>query len=316
MKELLLITSLCLLSFLGLTQSITIQSFTVGGDFDKFYPVVFSDNSWSHGATDLEISRSSVHTNASWRGSLISKFRFHTTRWGNGSSFIDADIKTYSRVEPYFIADWRDATGLNSSLDVIIWLRGGATTYYYRSSNSNISAPRIYDGTQLSLPFQEQNGPSHTYVTTVNPRVNQYGKTFSHQAYFTGGGENYFAGSLKIGQESVNGDKLKVIGDASVDGTLKAREIRVDAEVWADFVFEEDYKLKTLSEVENFIERNKHLPDIPSRGEVKGKGISLAIMDAKLLQKIEELTLYIIEQQKQLNEQKKIINQLIETQEK
>lgn len=67
---------------------------------------------------------------------------------------------------------------------------------------------------------------------------------------------------------------------------------------WADYVFEKDYKLKTLSEVEAFIKKNKHLPDVPSAEKVVEEGIDVAKMNALLLQKIEELTLYVIELEK------------------
>jgi len=76
---------------------------------------------------------------------------------------------------------------------------------------------------------------------------------------------------------------------------------------WSDFVFADDYKLKSLSEVENYIGKHKHLPEIPSTAEVQKDGIDLADMDAKLLQKIEELTLYVIQQQKEINNLKKQI---------
>lgn len=69
---------------------------------------------------------------------------------------------------------------------------------------------------------------------------------------------------------------------------------------WADFVFADDYKLRPLKEVESYIAKHKHLPEIPSTAEVHQEGLDLAQMDAKLLQKIEELTLYIIEQQKRI----------------
>lgn len=68
---------------------------------------------------------------------------------------------------------------------------------------------------------------------------------------------------------------------------------------WSDFVFDKNYKLKSLSEVELFIQKNKHLPDVPSADEVVKDGIDVANMDAKLLQKIEELTLYMIEMKKE-----------------
>jgi len=68
---------------------------------------------------------------------------------------------------------------------------------------------------------------------------------------------------------------------------------------WSDFVFADDYSLMPLSEVESYIKANKHLPAIPSAEEVVKDGIDVATMDAKLLQKIEELTLYVIELKKQ-----------------
>jgi hypothetical protein len=70
---------------------------------------------------------------------------------------------------------------------------------------------------------------------------------------------------------------------------------------WSDFVFDKDYKMLPLKEVESFINTNKHLPGIPSAKEVVANGIDLAEMDARLLQKVEELTLYIIKLEKEIN---------------
>lgn len=69
---------------------------------------------------------------------------------------------------------------------------------------------------------------------------------------------------------------------------------------WSDFVFDDDYNLPSLNEVENFINENNHLPDIPSAEDVEENGVSVGEMQAKLLQKIEELMLYVIEQQKEI----------------
>ena len=92
-------------------------------------------------------------------------------------------------------------------------------------------------------------------------------------------------------------------------------EVRLDAmdKYWFDYVFYEDYKLMSLSELEKFINTNKHLPEIPSEKEVKENGINLGEMQGKLLLKIEELTLYIIEQEKQLKDLQKQINELKHT---
>lgn len=68
---------------------------------------------------------------------------------------------------------------------------------------------------------------------------------------------------------------------------------------WADYVFAPDYALKSLEEVETFVKANKHLPGVPSAEEVVKEGIDMATMDAKLLEKIEELTLYMIDLKKE-----------------
>ena len=90
------------------------------------------------------------------------------------------------------------------------------------------------------------------------------------------------------------------------DGHVFARDIKVTLETpfsHPDYVFEKEYKLKTLQEVENFIKQNGHLPNIPSAKEVeKSNGISLGEMSEKQLLKIEELTLYIIEMNKKMSE--------------
>ena len=86
--------------------------------------------------------------------------------------------------------------------------------------------------------------------------------------------------------------------------------MKVEATKWPDFVFDKNYQLPTLQEVEEHINKYKHLPDIPSETEVKENGVSLGEMQAKLLQKIEELTLYTIELNKVLKEQGEKIQKL------
>ena len=87
-----------------------------------------------------------------------------------------------------------------------------------------------------------------------------------------------------------------------VNGTIRSKEVKIEATGWSDFVFDKDYKLPSLTEVEMHIKEHKHLPDIPSEAEVKENGINVGEMQAKLLQKIEELTLYVIDQQKEIRE--------------
>ncbi|MDB5014379.1 MAG: hypothetical protein JWQ25_2581 [Daejeonella sp.] len=84
----------------------------------------------------------------------------------------------------------------------------------------------------------------------------------------------------------------------SVKGKIRAQEIKVEMANWYDFVFDKDYNNASLPDVEKFIKENHHLPNIPSATEVEKDGINLGEMNAKLLQKIEELTLHLIEQNK------------------
>jgi hypothetical protein len=88
----------------------------------------------------------------------------------------------------------------------------------------------------------------------------------------------------------------------AVEGTICARKVRVtEIPFWSDFVFEPDYKLMSLAEVEAYIQQYGHLPGIPSASDAKQDGVDLVEMNALLLQKIEELTLYVIELEKKIN---------------
>jgi hypothetical protein len=85
----------------------------------------------------------------------------------------------------------------------------------------------------------------------------------------------------------------------SVNGKIRAQEIKVEASNWPDYVFEEGYHVGTLEGLESYIKTNKHLPDTPSAKEVEKNGVELGEMNAKLLQKIEELTLHLIYENKE-----------------
>ncbi len=90
-----------------------------------------------------------------------------------------------------------------------------------------------------------------------------------------------------------------------VNGSILCEKVKVIGDVPnSDHVFEDDYNLRTLEEVEKFVTKNKHLPEIPSAKEFKENGYSIGEMDDVLLRKVEELTLYIIELKKEINELK------------
>ena len=112
-------------------------------------------------------------------------------------------------------------------------------------------------------------------------------------------------GNIGIGT-NLPQNKLEVVGKSSfagnmkVDAKLEAKEIKVTLTPTADFVFEENYGLPKLKDVEKFIKENKHLPEIASAKVMEKEGVNVGEFQIKLLQKIEELTLYVIEQQKKI----------------
>ncbi|HSC36909.1 MAG TPA: hypothetical protein VLD19_03520, partial [Chitinophagaceae bacterium] len=115
-------------------------------------------------------------------------------------------------------------------------------------------------------------------------------------------------GQVGIGTTSVNDATYKLY----VDIGIRTRKIKVDQGTWADYVFQKDYSLLPLVEVEKFIHQYKHLPEVPTATEIAKDGVDLGSNQVVLLKKIEELTLYLIEQNKQLAEQRK----MLETQQK
>jgi len=117
---------------------------------------------------------------------------------------------------------------------------------------------------------------------------------------------SYFNGNVGIGTSAIGSFKL------AVEGKIGAREIQVTAApTFPDYVFNSNYKLRSLSSLEQYINQNKHLPGVPSADEVeKNGGIELGKLNTKLLEKVEELTLYVIELKKENQQMKKEIKKL------
>lgn len=128
---------------------------------------------------------------------------------------------------------------------------------------------------------------------------------------------NHFLFLSDTGKVAVGTDNTPTsIGGANISayrffvkGGMLAEEVRVRTG-WADYVFADDYNLKPLAEVEAFIKENKHLPNVPSANTVESQGIELGDMSRIQQEKIEELTLYIIDQQKQIDELKSLVYEL------
>lgn len=119
------------------------------------------------------------------------------------------------------------------------------------------------------------------------------------------------SGDMGIGTSSPS-EKLEVAGNALIDGEIYSKKVKVSTDPgnWPDYVFEPSYKLQSLNELEKYIQANKHLPEVPSAIEVKEKGQDLGEIQATLLKKVEELTLYMIEQNKKQESLKDRLNNL------
>jgi hypothetical protein len=116
-------------------------------------------------------------------------------------------------------------------------------------------------------------------------------------------GENWGSGNLRVSGNVGIGTTNPGNSKLAVEGSISARSVKVTTTTpFPDYVFYHGYKLRPLGEVETYVKQNQHLPDVPSAAEVKREGLNLGEMDAVLLRKIEELTLYVIEQNKQLDQ--------------
>ena len=109
-------------------------------------------------------------------------------------------------------------------------------------------------------------------------------------------------GKVGIGTEVFGTERL------AVNGNIRAKEIKVEATGWPDYVFARDYRPLSPDALERYISVNKHLPGLPSAKEAEANGVELGKMNKKLLEKIEELTLYMISQQKEIKALKEQIH--------
>ncbi|UOY06003.1 hypothetical protein L0P88_18960 [Muricauda sp. SCSIO 64092] len=137
---------------------------------------------------------------------------------------------------------------------------------------------------------------------------NQFGIAPWHSAQ---GGNRWDTFVINIGNGNVGIGTKTIEGNwkLAVKGKIRAEEIKVETG-WADYVFKEDYNLPTLQEVEQHIQEKGHLINIPTAQEVEENGIELGEMNKLLLEKIEELTLYVIALKKENEEIKKSIKHL------
>jgi hypothetical protein len=155
------------------------------------------------------------------------------------------------------------------------------------------------------------------------PGLNDY----SRLLFTNTGASRYWGIAGKASTGSINGDRLSfynnggaevmvMTGDGNVgigtpnptyrlavNGNIRSKEVVVESG-WADYVFDHHYKLPTLAELETFINQNKHLPNVPSAQEIAENGLAVGDVQRRMMEKIEELTLYVIQLKKEIEELK------------
>ncbi len=203
------------------------------------------------------------------------------------------------------IVRFRTVTETSTSEKMIIKANGdiGISTInpqakLHINSNADVGRgqnPALLVGTRDGLHIAIDNNEIGAFSNNSNAVLYLNGSQSTSNTIINGDG----TGNVGIGTNNPNGWKL------AVNGKIRAKEIKVETG-WADYIFAENYNLPTLKDVENHIKEKGHLQNIPSAEEVEKNGIELGEMNKKLLEKIEELTLYTIQQQKQINNQQEI----------
>ncbi|TMU55660.1 fibronectin type III domain-containing protein [Flagellimonas algicola] len=143
-----------------------------------------------------------------------------------------------------------------------------------------------------ALDYYENESPASLFLDVTTEAAPAGG---GNAEWTKNGTTASYSDAVAIGTSSVpSGYKL------AVDGHIRTREIRVDQDTWPDYVFNKDYDLPTLEEIQEYINIHGHLPNIPSAEEVETNGMAVGEMNKLLLEKIEELTLHVIQLKKEI----------------
>nr|NQU89972.1 hypothetical protein [Bacteroidota bacterium] len=179
-------------------------------------------------------------------------------------------------------------------------------TYIKAFSNDSTNGASIFLNKNGNVGINNENPAFAVDVNgdiSLSGQILQNGIPFKKGVWEVNDNDIYYnQGRVGIGTTGYDDFKL------AVNGKIIAEELKIIESVpESDFVFYDDYSLKSLSEVESYIKQHKHLPEVPSAAEFKENGYGVGEMDDLLLRKVEELTLYLIEQQKTVENQQRII---------
>lgn len=172
--------------------------------------------------------------------------------------------------------------------------------------------PLVVSNGSSGLEVHSQSGINNSpFIQSYNRATNQWTDItyYSKDYHFWCSATNGEAMTIKDGRIGI-GTTDPGLFQLAVEGKIGARKLIVKQGSWSDYVFDDDYKLPTLTEVETYIKANKHLPGVVSAREVEKQGLDVGDNQAALLKKIEELTLYMIELKKQVQSQQAEISSL------
>lgn len=277
----------------------TFQNFTTAGNQDQYVPVVFRSVTPDGGNRTFFISRPGIHEGRMWLAHGLLSITGIGTGWGSNGHSLRVDNFTYGMDAPTHTGKIISFAGrilcAQENNDIIVYLRGGTLFYY-----GNAELIRN-NGT-----YQDATGQSLTSVPITDPLYNLPKGTYYGTYDINAKTSNFAAienGNVGIGIS-------KPINKLDVNGVIHAKEVKVDLQNWPDYVFKKGYNMMSLKEIEDFIKKNGHLPNMPSAVKVESEGAKLGEISLKLVEKIEELTLHSINQNKTIEEQNRKISDL------
>lgn len=170
--------------------------------------------------------------------------------------------------------------------------------------------PNISSGTHILKAIAVDNENAETSTSEIEIHANGTGGTSGNWTLAGNNQYNSNTGLILIGGGSTAPQNFDATTKLAVKGNIYAEKVTVQQNNWADFVFEKNYPLMPLPALQQYINKNKHLPGVPSAKEAINNPLDIAKTQALLLQKIEELTLYTLEQNKKMEALQRKVKQL------
>ena len=185
----------------------------------------------------------------------------------------------------------------------------------------NASVKHVFQGGNVGIGTNSPEAPLTIYgISNIYPRRTGGGDVRLFSVNYTLSNPSFISNDYPVVLSTGGGNQPLILDGARIGigttnpscrldvcGTIRANEVKVDLIGGCDFVFKNNYKLMDLKELENFVKTNQHLPEIASEKEMVENGVNMKELQMKLLQKIEELTLYTIEQNKAIEELKQVV---------